>query len=82
MLSLYEPQQIVAYVMPRAFKICQLTHLPVAKGAALALLWGRFSVEPHVIVSDQLLAAFEDVDERNRTVRPDDRRSRVDLNHR
>jgi hypothetical protein len=55
--------------------------VPGEERAALALLRRRLAVVPHVQVRDQLPAALEHVDQRHRTVRPDQRDPRVHLDH-
>jgi len=60
----------------------QLPNLPVVERAALALLGGRSAGVPHEVVGDELPAALECVQQRDRTVRTDQRERRVHLDHR
>src|SRR3954471_17278400 len=62
--------------------IGQLADLAVEERAALALLRGGLAGPPGVEVRDELLAAFEDVENRDRSVRTDDLDGGVDPPHR
>jgi hypothetical protein len=42
-------------------QVRQLTHLAVGKGATRTLRAGRFTGMPHVIIDDQKLPAFENL---------------------
>ena len=60
----------------------ELADLSVVEGAAFALSLGGLAGEPHVVVGDQLPAAFERLEQRERAVRADQGDRRVDLDHR
>ena len=66
----------------RECRIGQLAHLAVVERAALALGLGGLAGVPHVEVRDQLPAALEGVQQRDRPVRADQRDGGVDLDHR
>ena len=63
-------------------KVGQLGDVRRAPGAALALLGRGMACVPHEVVRDQLRAALECVEQRDRAVGADERRRRVDFDHR
>jgi hypothetical protein len=63
-------------------QVGELAYLSVVEGAAFALSLGRLAGEPHVVVGDELPAAFERLQQRDRPVRADQGDRGVDLDHR
>ena len=59
-----------------------ILHVPGRVGAALALPLMRRAVVPHVLVDQELVAALEQVQERDRAVGSDDLDRPVELHHR
>src|ERR1035441_241632 len=60
----------------------QLADLPVVEGAALALVLRGLALKPHVVIGDQLTASLYGLQQRHGTVRANQRRRRVNPDHR
>jgi hypothetical protein len=63
-------------------QVRQLADLAVEERAPFALLLGRLSVVPHVVVHDKLPPTFEDVKKRDAAAFADYRYRAIDLDHR